>query len=142
MKFLVDESVEFPVVTYLRSQGHDVVAVAEDFPSTADADILASAWQQERILVTNDRDFGELVFFHELPHRGIIFFRLPRQDVLSKIERLDTLFTKFKKRLFDHFVVVKEDSIRIRKQRKRSSRGRYTTVKNKKELAAYFDSLR
>lgn len=115
MKFLVDESVEFTVARYLRSLGHDVVTVAEDFPSVADADILTYAWRQERILVTNDKDFGELVFLHGRAHRGVIFFRLRRQDAASKIERFGVLLTKHKEKLLDHFVVVSERSVRIRK---------------------------
>ena len=118
MKFLIDESVEFPVVTYLRSQGYDVVAVAEDFPSSGDADVLAYSRGVGRILITNDKDFGELVFLHGLPHRGVIFFRLPRQDAVSKIERLGMLLVTYKEKLSDRFIVVRADAVRIRKQGK------------------------
>jgi predicted nuclease of predicted toxin-antitoxin system len=62
MQFVVDESTGSAVVDYLRSLGHDVLAVAEAMPQADDSDILDQAAIEERILITNDKDFGELVF--------------------------------------------------------------------------------
>ncbi len=117
MKFLVDESVEYPVGTFLRSSGHDVVAVAEDFPSTSDTDVLAAGRRERRILLTNDKDFGVLIFLHQLPHHGVILLRLFEEDAQSKIERLRFLLETHRDDLPEHFTVVSPDAVRIRRTR-------------------------
>jgi len=58
VRCIVDESTGAAVVDYLRSVGHDVLAVAETTPQAEDPDILALAASEQRILVTNDKDFG------------------------------------------------------------------------------------
>lgn len=62
MRFLIDESAGIGVTEYLRTAGHDVLAVAELSPEIDDEIVLAWAVRETRILVTNDKDFGELVF--------------------------------------------------------------------------------
>lgn len=117
MKFLVDESVEYPVVTFLRSMGHDVTSVAEDFPSIRDTDVLAAARRANRILLTNDKDFGELIFLHGIAHRGVILLRLFSEDAQSKIDSIKTLVEKHGDDLSENFTVVSSDTVRIRRTR-------------------------
>lgn len=118
MKFLVDESVEFSVVLFLRDSGHDVIAVAENFPSLEDTKVLLFGKNERRIVITNDKDFSGLIFLHQLPHAGVIFFRLPEEDAESKIEKLKLLLRTYPKRLPNSFVVVTPDKIRIRPSKK------------------------
>lgn len=62
MRFLLDESADFPLAAFLKIQGHDVTAIAHDYPhALKDQEVLAIARQEQRILITNDRDFGELL---------------------------------------------------------------------------------
>jgi len=117
MKFLVDESIEFPVVTFLRSIGHDVVSVAENFPSVCDTDVLATARQTKRILLTNDKDFGELIFLHGLPHRGVVLLRLFEENAQSKIDKLRVLLETHGNDLPGNFTVVSPEVVRIRRTR-------------------------
>lgn len=117
MKFLVDESVEFPVVTFLRSIGHDVVSIAEDFPSIRDTDVLAAARRAKRILLTNDKDFGELIFLHGLPHRGVILLRLFTENAESKVDSVQRLLETHGNDLSENFTVVTPDAVRIRRTR-------------------------
>lgn len=79
MRFIVDESTGMAVVDYLCSAGHDVLAVAATMPGAADADILARAITERRILITNDKDFGELIFRTGKAHPGILLLRLRRE---------------------------------------------------------------
>lgn len=76
MKFVADESVDFSIVKALRSNGMEVFAVAEQEPSVADEDVLALAVRHDAPLLTEDKDFGELVFRLRLPHCGVILLRL------------------------------------------------------------------
>ena len=115
MKFLVDESVEYRIVTFLRELGFDTISVAEDFPSNLDSQILARAFRDDRIVLTNDRDFGELIYRYHFPHKGVIFFRLHNEDVSSKIERLKNLFSQHRTKLPGRFVVVTDHKIRFKK---------------------------
>ncbi|MEK7165355.1 MAG: DUF5615 family PIN-like protein [Patescibacteria group bacterium] len=112
---MVDESVEHRIVLYLRRKKHDVISVAEKFPSFKDVDVLKFSVKGKRVLLTNDKDFGELVYKKHLPHVGIVLFRLPQQDVSAKIIKLDLLLQKHGSKLKDSVVVVTKEKIRIRK---------------------------
>ncbi len=62
MNFVADESVDQPIVTQLRQAGHTVLAIVEMEPSISDETVLEIANQQGMVLLTGDKDFGELVF--------------------------------------------------------------------------------
>lgn len=93
MKFLLDESAEFRISTFLKEQKHDVTAIAYDYPqSLPGQQVLAIARREQRILITNDRDFGELIFREKILHTGVIYFRLgltsTAQDKMTWLSRL------------------------------------------------------
>jgi predicted nuclease of predicted toxin-antitoxin system len=74
MRFLIDESADARVAPYLRSLGHDVALVAADFsPAIEDTDDLSLAVLEQRVLITFDRDFGELFFSQQQPHAGVLY---------------------------------------------------------------------
>ncbi|MBN1149007.1 MAG: DUF5615 family PIN-like protein [Anaerolineales bacterium] len=76
MRFLANENFPLASVRRLRRLGHDVVAVIEATPGAKDADILARAARERRVLLTFDRDYGELIFRRKLPSpAGVIYFR-------------------------------------------------------------------
>ena len=67
MRLLADESCDFSVVRALRGAGHDVIAVAELFPSLDDSLILDLALREQLVLLTEDKDFGQLVYANAQP---------------------------------------------------------------------------
>ncbi|MEZ5738693.1 MAG: DUF5615 family PIN-like protein [Burkholderiaceae bacterium] len=71
---LVNENFPAPAIRVLRVAGYDVVAVAEDLPGATDRVVIARARALGRWLVTFDRDYGELVFLHEVPPPPAIIF--------------------------------------------------------------------
>lgn len=75
MKFLVDRCAGRRLAEWLRGQGHDVIESQEWGPDPGDRVLLERAAADERILVTLDTDFGELVYVEEMPHAGLV--RLP-----------------------------------------------------------------
>lgn len=78
IRFLADESLDFRVVRGLRAAGYDVRAVFEDSPGAPDGEILESARSADRILLTEDRDFGQLVFArHASQGAGVVLVRCP-----------------------------------------------------------------
>jgi predicted nuclease of predicted toxin-antitoxin system len=114
MKFLVDESTGQSVATYLDRAGYDVVSVADIMPSARDEDILHRAVLEDRIVVTNDKDFGELIYRSGGAHRGIILLRLRDERAANKIQMMKQVLTRVRDRLPNHYVVVTEAGIRVR----------------------------
>lgn len=77
MRFLADESCDFTFVRVLRSAGHDVLAVVESAAGAPDDKVIALAHGQRRILITEDKDFGQLVFAAASSTSGVIYVRYP-----------------------------------------------------------------
>jgi predicted nuclease of predicted toxin-antitoxin system len=113
--FLFDENAESRIGRALQALGYDVTTIAHDYPaSLADREILALAVAEDRILVTNDRDFGDLIFRQGQPHRGVIYFRLPLDSTADeKIEQIKRLLVTHRDQL-DRFLVVTPRGVRVR----------------------------
>lgn len=116
MKFLLDESADYPLAPYLRELGHDATAIVHDYPrSIHDRDVLSLANAEERVLITNDRDFGELIFRQQRPHHGVIFFRLGEESLPTKARWLAHVLANHGQRLEERrFLVVTDRGVRIR----------------------------
>jgi predicted nuclease of predicted toxin-antitoxin system len=77
VRFLADESCDFAVVRALRSAGHDVIAVAEIAPRADDASVAEMAAREGRVLLTEDKDFGQLVYAKGQRTGSVILVRFP-----------------------------------------------------------------
>lgn len=84
MKFITDENLGVKIPNYLKSLGYDVLSVTNVALSKPDTDILKLANQENRILITADKDFGELVFKEKLIHSGVILLRLKNESIENK----------------------------------------------------------
>ena len=76
MKFLADENIDRQIVERLRQAGYQIWYVTEMFPSISDEIVLQLANEEQALLLTADKDFGELVFRQRLMHLGVILIRL------------------------------------------------------------------
>lgn len=85
MRFLVDECTGPKVSEWLRGQGHEVFSIFDQSQGTPDHEVLSKALTENWILITNDKDFGELVFREHLDHHGIILLRLEDERSTNKI---------------------------------------------------------
>jgi len=83
VQFLADESLDMAVVPALRLAGFDVRAVAEERPGTADEDVAALAMADDRILLTEDRDFGRIVYALLRETGGVIYMRYLARATIS-----------------------------------------------------------
>jgi predicted nuclease of predicted toxin-antitoxin system len=117
MKFLLDQNFERRFAAILRQLGHDVTVVSVDYPAgLLDDEILALAYREQRILLTNDRsDFGELIFRSHQPHCGVLLFRHIRSgDILTKQQRLSYVLEEYAGELH-HFLVITSKRVKIRR---------------------------
>ena len=114
MRFLLDQSAEARIATFLTQHGHDATRVGRDYPpGIPDEQVLAIAQREHRILITNDKDFGELVHRSRRPHAGVILFRFPLDSTAQqKIVALDRLLATHRTQL-TRFLVVTPRGVRV-----------------------------
>lgn len=116
MKFLLDQDVYAITARFISGLGHDVVLVAQIGLSQADdEDLLKTAQEQDRIFVTRDRDFGNLVFVKALG-AGVLYLRIlpsTQNAVHNELERV--LRTYSEDELKKAFVVIEPDGYRFRR---------------------------
>jgi predicted nuclease of predicted toxin-antitoxin system len=117
MRFLVDESCDFAIVRALRADGHDIVAVSEIEPRAADEAVLARAEREGRTLLTEDLDFGHLVFASGLPSPGVILMRFPSDARSALAAAVADFVRQHATELADGFAVVEPGRVRIRHRR-------------------------
>ncbi len=113
MRFLADESCDFAVVRALRAAGHDVVAGSEHSPRAEDSDVIQMALAEERIVLTEDKDFGQLVYASGQQSRGVIFIRFPAKGRSTLPGAITNLVQDAGDQLVGAFVVVRPGGIRI-----------------------------
>lgn len=112
MLFLVDECTGKRFSNLLKKEGYDVLFAGDIMPSVSDEEIMNWCEKENRILITDDKDFGELVFRLGRPVKGVILLRIPANPK----KRIGAI----KKLLDNHdvenkFIVLEEDVIRVRK---------------------------
>jgi predicted nuclease of predicted toxin-antitoxin system len=116
MKILVDECTGPSVAKYLQNQGHDVYSVSISSPGWTDYQVLDKAVSENRVIVTNDKDFGDMVFKEKLRHCGVILMRLEDESPMNKIQILRQFLQNFIEEITgSYFIVLTEKLARIRK---------------------------
>ena len=123
MRFLLDVcAASLRLQDELAAQGHDVLSALERNPRATDEELLALAMAERRILVTEDKDFGELVFVRRLPHPCIV--RFVGMTVAEKVTAMQELIEQHAEAMSrGALVVVTPRRVRIR-QSERAERGR------------------
>lgn len=115
MNFLADESVDRQVVERLRQDGHQVWYVAEMEPGISDDAVLALANQGTALLLTADKDFGEMVFRQRLHTHGIVLIRLVGLSPSRKAEIVAWVVNQHATELPRSFAVIAPGVFRIRR---------------------------
>ena len=113
MRFLVDECTGLRVAVWLRERGHDVFSAYEQAHGADDEALLRRAFAEDRILITNDKDYGEKVFRDGSPHKGVVLLRLENERTGNKIAVLQKLLDGYGDRLAGRFVAVSELAVWI-----------------------------
>jgi predicted nuclease of predicted toxin-antitoxin system len=114
MRFLANENFPLDAVEALRQQGHDVIWIRTESPGISDPDVLNLAQVEDRILLTFDKDFGELAFRSRLPATsGIILFRISASSSAMVAQKV-TFAIALRNDWARHFSVIEDDKIRMR----------------------------
>lgn len=117
MNLVADEGVDRAVVERLRREGHDVVYVAELSPSITDEEVLRRANARNALLITADKDFGDLVFRQRVVHSGVIFLRLSGLSNATKAAVVARVLRERVAELRGAFSIISPAQLRIRRNR-------------------------
>ena len=113
MQFVADESCAAPVIGALRIAGHDVIAIAEISKGTPDERVIERAFNERRGLLTEDGDFGELVYARGQPSSGVVFIKFHRGVRQAKPVAVVEAVTKLGEPLQGAFTVVEPGRVRV-----------------------------
>ena len=114
LKFLADVNIEKDLVEFLKKQGFDVLWIPDYDCKLKDDELLELANKEKRILITNDTDFGELIFLQNKISTGIVLIRVKGQYIHKKLRSLKKLLNLYSDKIKNHFVVISDKRIRIR----------------------------
>jgi predicted nuclease of predicted toxin-antitoxin system len=114
MKLVADESVDFLIIAALRAAGHDVLAVVELAPGINDETVLEMANRGQALLLTADKDFGELVYRLRRVHWGVVLIRLAGLGPQEKAVLVERIFQTRGSELPEAFVVITRNTVRVR----------------------------
>ncbi len=115
MKLLADECCKSSLVARLRAAGHDVLWVAEGDAGISDEEVLDAAFRAGRAIITDDKDFGELVIRQQRPVVGVVLLRFPDTSANAAAERLVRLLALSEKEIAGQFVVLSGQKARFRR---------------------------
>ena len=115
MRFVADEGLDAPIVTSLRTEGHEVFYIKEEHPGLPDEDVLKIANERKDILITSDKDFGELVHRLKQIHSGILLIRLSGVKPKEKAVIVVAAIKEHGNELHNAFTVINKTHVKIRK---------------------------
>ena len=114
VRWLIDECADAEFAETLRQSGHDVVYMADVAPRSTDKEVIERAHGEQRLLLTEDKDFGDLVFRQALPVSGIVLVRIDSKRRHLKTPRLTAALNQFGDKLVGNYTVVEEARFRSR----------------------------
>ena len=115
MNLLADECVAAEIVARLRDDGHDIEIASAFRAGAPDDEVLARAAAAGRVLLTADKDFGELVYRLGRAHAGVILLRLSGTPAMDRANAVSSVLRDRVHELHGNFTVVDKDSVRIRR---------------------------
>lgn len=114
MKLFADENMARSIVRRLRDLGHDVLYASEIQPGAADSAWLNRAEGEGRVILTADKDFGDLIFRDRLSSHGVVLLRLGALPLRERLARLEEAWPSVEAHSIGRFIVITPTKIRIR----------------------------
>jgi predicted nuclease of predicted toxin-antitoxin system len=115
---VADESVDFGIISTLRQKGIVVISILENYPGIKDTEVLKLAHDQRYLLITEDKDFGELTFRLKLKHDGIMLIRLNDMPRKERIQFVAEIMEKYFDKMKSNFSVLTTRGLRIKTTKK------------------------
>ena len=115
MRFLVDESCDFAFLRALQQRGHDVLGVSSVIKGASDGEVVEFAQLDKRIVLTEDSDFGRLVYLVGAGEVGVIFLRYAQSEKQVVIQTVLALVEQHSTKLSEYFTVVQAEKVRMRR---------------------------
>lgn len=115
--YVADESVAAQIIDGLRATGRSVFSISEKIASISDPEVLRVAVCSGTILLTEDKDFGELVYAGEAAHNGIVLIRLDGFKGFEKAARVIMAINAYEDQFPDAFSVIDHSKVRIRRMK-------------------------
>lgn len=112
---IADENVERYWINLLRRMQYEVVSIAETSPGISDTEVVIIAKKHKGILITEDKDFGELVFAHGIDNLSIIFLRYDQPEYSQVENALVDVVNTYVNSETAHFITISKTKIRARK---------------------------
>ena len=114
MKLVADENIDVCVIKRLRADGHKIVAIAEIMVGASDTKVLNIAFRGKSLLLTFDKDFGELIFRQGKASAGVLLIRLPQFTPDHQADVISTFLEEHGNKIIGHFAVLSAAGLRIR----------------------------
>jgi predicted nuclease of predicted toxin-antitoxin system len=114
MNLVADESVDFGIINNLRKQGIIVLSICEDFSGIKDTEVLNIALDRQCLLITEDKDFGELTYRLKLRHFGILLLRLSDVPRKERIQLASEIIEQYFDKMNGNFSVLTKKGLRIK----------------------------
>ena len=116
MKFIADECIDRQIIDLLRKIGYEILYVTEIEPGISDKKVLDIANRESAVLITADKDFGELVFRQNKITSGIILIRLTGLQPDVKAAITASAIKEHREEIWNNFMVITSETVRIRKK--------------------------
>jgi len=114
VRWLIDECVDAALVAQLRGSGHDVSYMSDVAPRATDPEVMHRAYSENRLLLTEDKDFGDLIFRQAKPVPGPVLLRIDSARRSLKGRRLQAAIDRFGERLLGRYTVIEDARFRSR----------------------------
>lgn len=112
---IADENVERYFIELLRSKGFEVIAIAEQYASISDKEVIELVKKESATLITEDKDFGELVFAHHVRNVSIIFLRYDQPQYFQIEKQLLDAVEKYLHQPENYFITISKLKTRATK---------------------------
>lgn len=114
MNLLADENIHLLIIERLRADGHLIMCMADIAPGDPDTGVLAIAEQHNAVILTEDKDFGDLVIRDQMPALGVILVRLDGFPPSERAKMIARVIREHESELPNAFTVIKPRTVRIR----------------------------
>lgn len=114
VRFVLDESVDNNIVQKIRENFKGAIVISRDYPGIKDIEVIEIAQKSKSVIITEDKDFGEWVFAHNIRNISVILLRYDKKDRKTILSNILKLIKDNTVNLYGKYIVIRKDKIRIR----------------------------